>query len=78
MLTLEEALDRNTEYKAIAPVGSVWLHGKTEHVYFIEKHTVREHDLCPCVVYTRWSDHSLCWVRPTYQFLDGRFKRMEN
>lgn len=51
----------------------IWRHKKTGHKYLIIKFGVIEDTVTPCVIY-RGIDEDTHWVRPCFQFFDGRFE----
>lgn len=59
------------------PNGSRWRHVKSGNDYIVEAHVMIEKTMTPAVVYSR-ADHNerTRWVRPTEEFLDGRFLRV--
>lgn len=58
------------------PVGSLWKHKKTGHVYVVIGHCQIEATNQPGVLYTPvWATSApTVWARPTLQFMDGRFE----
>lgn len=54
-----------------APVNSRWRH-RNGSEYTIVAHGRIEIDMTPCIVYRADGDDNV-WVRPTHEFLDGRF-----
>lgn len=52
--------------------GSKWFHLKSGGVYTVQDEATLEATMTPVVVYQSDEDHKL-WVRPTAEFLDGRF-----
>jgi hypothetical protein len=70
--------DRLDEAKAALAVasasGTVWRHRKTGHLYMVWGHCVIEATLTPAILYTRWPERDVFWVRPLTEFLDGRFE----
>lgn len=59
-----------------APANSRWRHRKGG-LYTVLHHGFIEADETPCIVY-RPDGADAVWVRPTAEFLDGRFTRLED
>ena len=58
-----------------APAYSDWLHIKTNVMYRVNDHVLRECDLVPMITYINSKNSfAIIWSRPTTEFLDGRFK----
>lgn len=61
------------------PFDSRWRHKKTGNVYKVRLGRVTiEATMTPAVVYYREDNTPGLWVRPTAEFLDGRFERLED
>lgn len=61
------------------PFGSRWRHKKTGNVYKVRLGSVTiEATMTEAVVYYREDNTPGLWVRPTHEFLDGRFERLED
>ncbi len=58
--------------------GSRWRHVKTGNVYTVHCLASIEATNTPAVVYQREDNTPGRWVRPTTEFLDGRFERMKD
>lgn len=58
------------------PIGTVWRHRKTGHVYTIIGTCRLEATNAPAYLYRRPED-GITWARDMDEFLDGRFERIE-
>jgi len=57
--------------------GTIWRHEKTKNTYeIIASHALIEGTLEPVVVYREVGGEGPAWVRPLWEFLDGRFTRL--
>ncbi|EFO31625.1 hypothetical protein TRICHSKD4_1830 [Roseibium sp. TrichSKD4] len=56
-------------------IESHWKHVKRGTEYWVQAVALREEDREPVVIY-RDCHTGTCWVRPTNEFLDGRFERL--
>lgn len=74
---MSEASITKSEVRFQVPVGSVWVHVKTQNSYVVTGLAIRESDLSMDVNYRSVKgDHdTIPWSRPVAEFLDGRFKR---
>lgn len=54
----------------------VWLHRATGKRYEILNYGISEKNLVPVVIYRELGKHGGVWVRPCYEFFDGRFERV--
>lgn len=56
---------------------ALWRHSKTGNLYQIIDFCLREHDLCPSVIYCRWDGvPGPYFTRPCSEFFDGRFEQV--
>lgn len=58
--------------------GARYRHKKTGAVYTVRCEATIEATMTPAVVYCREDATPGIWVRPTAEFLDGRFERLED
>lgn len=63
------------EAQLAVPVRSKWVHGKTDKLYVVSSHSIRESDTEMLVIYISMGT-GMPWSRPVTEFLDGRFKRI--
>lgn len=67
-----EILDRLKSVRKTAPVGTIWHHLKSGHLYKVTDYVVDESDLSVRVVYARvGSDTPIPWGRTAENFMDG-------
>ena len=59
-----------------AAIGSRWKHLKTGGIYIVVGPSIIERTNEPAILYQREGDGTL-WVRPTDEFLDGRFEPVD-
>lgn len=57
-------------------VGKLYQHKKTRGTYRVIECGKIEKDLTPCVIYV--AEDNTVWVRPTAEFLDGRFVEIDD
>lgn len=50
-----------------------WKHRKTQKIYRIREFGINEEGLYPVVIYSPVDNPDSIWVRPCYEFFDGRF-----
>lgn len=58
-------------------IGSIWKHLKTGGLYRVLDHVFIEATAEPAVLYISMDDGRK-WVRPTKEFLDGRFEKVSD
>jgi hypothetical protein len=57
--------------------GTIWRHEKTKHNYVVTGHCIIEKSGVAAVLYRRYPGGMVDWCRPTEEFLDGRFTKVE-
>jgi len=59
--------------------GTLWQHLKTKHIYIILHNGIIEANMMRAVIYRRLNndDDPTVWIRPTTEFMDGRFEYTE-
>lgn len=75
-MTFNEAKQQLNTNKLTVPCLSDWKHLKSGTRYTVVAHSLIEATLEPCVIYIEAGNvDGVSWVRPTSEFIDGRFAR---
>lgn len=60
-------------------IGTIWVHLKTGHIYIVVGECQIEVTNKPGILYLRTDvTEGIVWMRPTEEFLDGRFVETED